>query len=61
MIIMRWTFIGFLVEMYGLVVLFGDFLVTIAGYLGAVPVVGPYLQLAIEKVTRGRRNSELPV
>lgn len=58
----RWTLVGFIVELYGLVVLFGDFLVTVAGYLGAIPVVGPYLQGAIEKaVGAGRRNSELPV
>lgn len=61
LILMKWTFIGFIVELYGLFVLFGDFLLTMAGYVGAVPVVGPYLKAAIEKVVGGRRNSELPV
>jgi hypothetical protein len=58
---MRWTFVGFVVELYGLVVLFGDFLVTIAGYLNVIPVVGPYLRQAIERVAGARQNSELPV
>jgi len=61
LILIRWTFVGFVVELYGIFVLFGDFLLTIAGYLGAIPVVGPYLRLAIEKVVGGRRNSDLPV
>ena len=44
--------------------LFGDFLVTIAGYAGAIPVVGPYIRLAVERIAgffgQGRR-SEMPV
>ncbi|MCJ1441449.1 MAG: Golgi Transport, partial [Stictis urceolatum] len=61
LILMRWALVGFIVEAYGIAVLFGDFLVTIAGYLGVVPVVGPYIQIAVEKLVGGRRNSELPV
>ena len=61
LILIRWTFVGFVVEMYGIMVLFGDFLLTIAGYLGAIPVVGPYIRTAIEKAVGGRRNSDLPV
>lgn len=61
LILMRWALIGFCVEAYGIGVLFGDFLVTIAGYVGGVPVVGPYIQLAVEKATGGRRNADLPV
>ena len=57
----RWTFIGFLIELYGIFVLFGDFLATIAGFVGSVPVIGPWIRLAIEKLGVGRRNSELPV
>lgn len=64
LILLKWAFIGFLVEGYGIGVLFGDFLVTIAGYAGAIPVVGPYIRVAVERVAGmfgGRRNAELPV
>ncbi|KAK0619797.1 Got1 family protein [Immersiella caudata] len=61
LILMRWTFIGFLVELYGIMVLFGDFLGTIAGFARNVPIVGPYIGIAIDKVGLGRRNAELPV
>lgn len=43
-------------------ILFGDFLATVAGFLGNVPVVGPYITLALRKVgMSGGGNSELPV
>lgn len=58
---MKWTFIGFLIEAYGIVVLFGDFLGTIAGFARGLPVVGPYVGLAVDKFGLGRRNNELPV
>jgi hypothetical protein len=58
---MRWTFIGFLVELYGIMVLFGDFLGTIAGFARNVPIVGPYIGIVIDKLGLGRRNAELPV
>lgn len=58
---MRWTFIGFLVEAYGIVVLFGDFLGTIAGFARGLPVVGPYIGTAVDSTGLGRRNAELPV
>jgi len=61
LILLRWALIGFLVEAYGIGVLFGDFLITIGGYVGAVPVVGPYIRKALEMVAGARRNSELPV
>ena len=61
LIMFRWTFIGFLIELYGIFVLFGDFLATIAGFVGNVPVIGPWIRLAIEKLGVGRRNSDLPV
>ena len=51
---------GFVVEVYGIGVLFGDFLYTIAGYVGGVPVVGPWVRWVVERV-RARRGSELPV
>ncbi|KAK4146860.1 Got1/Sft2-like family-domain-containing protein [Dichotomopilus funicola] len=62
LILLRWPLIGFLVELYGIVVLFGDFLGTIAGFARNVPVVGPYIGLVVDRVGLGeRRNAELPV
>ncbi|KFA46658.1 hypothetical protein S40293_10112 [Stachybotrys chartarum IBT 40293] len=61
LILMRWTFIGFIVEAYGIAVLFGDFLGTIAGFARNLPVVGPYIGAAVDRTGVGRRNAELPV
>ena len=52
---------GFLVELYGIFVLFGDFFSTISAFAGNVPIVGPYIQQALNSAGRGRRNAELPV
>lgn len=48
-------------EAYGIAVLFGDFLFTVGGYVGNVPIVGPYIKKALEVLAGGQRNSELPV
>lgn len=61
LILMRWSLVGFLVELYGIMVLFGDFLGTIAGFARNVPIVGPYIGILIDKMGLGRRNAELPV
>jgi uncharacterized membrane protein required for colicin V production len=61
LIFMKWTFIGFIVEAYGIVVLFGDFLGTIAGFARGLPVVGPYIGMIADRIGLGRRNAELPV
>jgi hypothetical protein len=61
LILLRWPLVGFLVEGYGIAVLFGDFLLTIGRYAGNVPVVGRYLRVAVERLAGDRRNSELPV
>jgi hypothetical protein len=61
LILMRWPLIGFLVELYGIFILFGDFLGTIAGFARNVPVVGPYIGLAVDRIGLARRNQELPV
>jgi hypothetical protein len=61
LILLRWTFIGFIVEAYGIAVLFGDFLGTIAGFARGIPVVGPYIGLAVDRMGLGRRNTDLPV
>jgi hypothetical protein len=65
LILLRWPLIGFLVEIYGIFILFGEFFKTIAGFAYNVPVVGPYLarglQKAGEKAGEGNRNKDLPV
>jgi hypothetical protein len=61
LIFMKWTFIGFLVEAYGIIILFGDFLGTIAGFARGLPVVGPYIGMIVDRIGLGRRNAELPV
>jgi len=62
LILAKWAFIGFAIEVYGIVVLFGDFFGTIAGFAGSVPVVGPYIAAALRKISPGgKRNKELPV
>lgn len=61
LILFRWPLIGFLVELYGIFVLFGDFFATIAGFVANVPVVGPYIAVVLEKVSGISRGGELPV
>ncbi|KAL4787157.1 vesicle transport protein [Aspergillus varians] len=61
LILFRWPLTGFLIELYGLFILFGDFLVTIGQFVGNVPVVGPVVQRVLETLAGGRRNAELPV
>ncbi|KAL2038688.1 hypothetical protein N7G274_008446 [Stereocaulon virgatum] len=61
LILVRWPLVGFLVELYGIFVLFGDFFSTIGGFAGNIPVVGPYIQQALDRAGGGRRNAELPV
>lgn len=61
LIFLRWTFIGFLIELYGIFVLFGDFFATIAGFMGNIPYIGPYIEMALRRIGPGRRNAELPV
>ncbi|KAI4735247.1 Got1-domain-containing protein [Aureobasidium sp. EXF-12298] len=65
LILLRWPLIGFLVEIYGIFILFGEFFKTIAGFAYNIPVVGPYLarglQKAGEKAGEGNKNKDLPV
>ena len=61
LILFRWPLIGFLVELYGIFVLFGDFFATIGSFASNIPVVGPYIQQALNRAGGGRRNADLPV
>ncbi|KAL4977690.1 vesicle transport protein [Aspergillus desertorum] len=61
LILFRWPLMGFLIELYGLFILFGDFLVTIGQFAANIPVVGPLIQRILETLAGGRRNAELPV
>lgn len=61
LILMRWALIGFLVELYGIFILFGDFLGTIAGFARNIPVVGPWIGVLVDRAGIGMRGSELPV
>jgi hypothetical protein len=61
LILMRWPLIGFLVELYGIFVLFGDFLGTIAGFARNIPVIGPYIGMLVDRAGVSTRSSELPV
>ena len=56
---MRWALIGFVVELYGIVILFGDFLGTIAGFARNVPIVGPYIGRGVDAAGIGGQS--LPV
>jgi len=61
LILIRWPLIGFLIELYGILILFGDFLGTIAGFARNIPVVGPWIGTAVDRSGVGIRNTELPV
>lgn len=61
LILLRWPVIGFCVELYGIMALFGDFLGTIASFARGVPVIGPYIGLVTDRLGLNRRNAELPV
>ncbi|KAN0106207.1 Got1 family protein [Hyaloscypha variabilis] len=61
LILMRWALIGFLVELYGIFILFGDFLGTIAGFARNIPVIGPWIGVLVDRAGMSVRGSELPV
>jgi hypothetical protein len=61
LILLRWPLTGFIIETYGIFVLFGDFFATIGSFAGNIPIVGPYIQMVLQKINIGRRNAELPV
>lgn len=51
LILCRWTIIGFAIECYGVLGLFSDFFGVIVGFIGSVPVIGPYLEGPLRKIT----------
>lgn len=61
LILLRWPIPGFLIELYGIFILFGDFLITIGQVAGNIPIIGPYIKQVLETLAGGRRNVELPV
>lgn len=61
-LLFRWAaLIGFLIELYGILVLFGDFLGTLLGFARTLPVVGPHIGRLLDWSGLGRRNADLPV
>lgn len=43
LILMRWTFVGFMIETVGIFGLFGDFFGIIVQFLRSLPIIGPIL------------------
>jgi hypothetical protein len=58
---MKWAFIGFVIELYGILVLFGDFFATIAGFAGGIPIVGPYIAKGLNALSGAARSQESAV
>lgn len=58
---MRWAFFGFIIELYGILVLFGDFFATIAGFAGNIPIVGPYIARGLQALSGAGRSQESAV
>jgi hypothetical protein len=58
LILMRWAFFGFVIELYGILVLFGDFFATIAGFVGGIPIVGPYIAKGLNALGGAARSQE---
>lgn len=58
-----WTFIGFMVEFFGFINLFGDFFPVVLNFLRQVPVLGTVLNLPIIRdiVNRIVHGGRLPV
>lgn len=61
LILFRWPLVGFLIELYGIFILFGDFFTTVASFAGNVPVIGPQLQKLLYAIGGAARNKEVPV
>ncbi|KAI9887641.1 MAG: Golgi Transport [Watsoniomyces obsoletus] len=60
LILLRWPLPGFLIELYGIMVLFGDFLNTMLGFASGIPILGPYIARVLDALG-ARREGNLPV
>ena len=47
LVLLRWTFVGFILELIGMVSLFGGFLPTVITFLRNVPFIGPFLSFPV--------------
>lgn len=56
MIIFKLAFIGFLIQLIGLVLVFRDFLPWLKGYTFNLPVVGKYLRKLIDILSPAKEN-----
>lgn len=66
LILLRWPFVGFVVQCYGMFILFGEFFKTIADFAYGIPVVGPYVARALSVAgdkagADDRAHKDLPV
>jgi hypothetical protein len=61
LILMKWAFFGFIIELYGILVLFGDFFATIAGFAGGIPIVGPYIARGLNALGGVAKSQESAV
>ncbi|SMQ47658.1 unnamed protein product [Zymoseptoria tritici ST99CH_1A5] len=66
LILLRWPLVGFLVQIYGMFILFGEFFKTLAGFVYGVPVVGPVLARVLSAAgdkagADDRAHKDLPV
>jgi hypothetical protein len=61
LILLRWPLVGFFIELYGIVILFGDFIGTIAGFMRNIPGVGPYVGMVVDRVPGLGGSETLPV
>ncbi|KAH3687284.1 hypothetical protein WICPIJ_001746 [Wickerhamomyces pijperi] len=43
LILIKWSFFGFLIEGFGILQLFGDFFAVIVTFLRSMPIIGPIL------------------
>lgn len=43
LILIKYAFVGFIIEFFGILILFGDFFGVIIGFLRSLPIIGPIL------------------
>ncbi|KAI5794455.1 Got1/Sft2-like family-domain-containing protein [Peziza echinospora] len=51
LILAKFPLIGFVIELYGIFCLFSDVLGVAVGFVGSIPVVGPYLEGPLNRIT----------